>query len=391
MSTNHFIHNQIFNLQPKLTKKQLKNEQKRMKLFKQNQFEKKREPFAELLNGTVISEEKAIELQRLHQEFKSQGYYISLFEKNQQGFNLQPKEFKDTYYIPIPKIMNNIKRFNRNKHDKFESSEKDFKMMLKYSFMEIRSGYLRSEFDNEIQKLILGKYSFERYVNYVQRVFVSSPTSKYINFDEIDTTKVPVPSFPIIPVLYEGEQIDCFIPRNTPVSSKELDSYSTTESFYVSVIDWCRHYCQYDDSEVLKIAFRKLLGNEIKYKDCLQDYKEMGKFIRACNNEFRYKMKYHKGNMEAYRKDLIDSFKMNGRLDIMKRTTRILNLWKYPKFVGNIIYKKLQQIRTRDIIDMCENPKMYLSWLNEAICDTRVVYDQESVSATIRHFGYYQF
>lgn len=390
----------------KLSKRELKELKRRREKFAAKQEAQRKEnearrlaertkPFEELMQGKVCDKEELMMLQQLHYQFKREGYYVSVLEKypegtmhhkwkncNIGGWNVDHKELEDYYYVPTVMVLSQIKQFNKMSHETFDCTIKGFKDMLRYSFYELRRSYnlIRNSMKDAIQKLILGKYSFNRYINYKQRFIVCDIEKKFVDITSVDTSIVPIPTFPIIPI--PQEPVEAFIPRNLPLTISPIQKYDTPMDYYISVIEWCRRHTQYDSPEVLKIAFRKIIGNEILLKDCFQDMEFLGRFIRYCNGEYRYMMQYFN-----YQEMLAQHIEEQGRYELMRKTTRVLNLWKYPLYVGKRLYNIIRFMEQDRIQMMYENPKYYLEWLKENVWD----YSKDQVVASIQHHGFITF
>lgn len=375
-----------------ISKKEMRKQREQ---FIIKQEAEKRKPFEQLMQGEIYEEEELMKLQQLHYQFRKEGYYISIFEKYPEGtmhhkwkkccvegWNVDSKELKDVYYTPIVMLLKEIKKFNAKNHDSFDCSPKGFYAMIKYSLSELRHGcnFQRSSMNDEIQKLILGDYSFIRYVNYKQRIIVCNREKKFVDIMNADTSIVPIPTFPIVRI--PDEPIEIFIPRNWPLTLSPINKYETPMDYYISVIDWCRRHTQYDDPEVLRIAFRMIIGNEIVLEECLRNMEYLGQFIRHCNRMYRYMMKYFNYEETLKKEDVKCE-----RYELMKKSSRVLNLWKYPKEVGSKIYILLKFLDENQIREMYENPKHYLNWLKENVSD----YSTNQVIETIQHFGYTTF
>lgn len=395
------------------TQKQQQKEQKRQarrqqqKLAEKQAVEKERmKTFEKLMQGKVCTKEELETMQMKHQMYKEHGHYISVFEKDSKGFNLQAKEFEDFQYIPIPQMMAEIKilkgkqSFIRDVPTKEEMSPLDQKyfqsIVLKYCFTEIRKSIrMKHEYNRDaVQKLILGKYSFERYVNYQQRLFVTSKDRKMFVIENIDVSVVPVPKFPVIQMIHEEkveEKVEEIIQPRSTMIIHPIGAYSNPMDYYINVIQWCRHCAHYNNCpEALCEAILELMGNEGKYKEVFSDPTEMLKFVDRFARRYQYFAKGF-GGKERYADVMIDYIAENGRFEIMRKVSRMLGHWGLSQEVKTNAYLALKnnaRVTHDQIREMYLDPRKLAIWLKAFIPDS---YTTEDVDAAMTRHGFYYY
>lgn len=398
-------------------------QQQKQQKQQQKDAEKQRiEIFSKLMQGNVCTREELETMQMKHQMYKEQGHYISVTEKDSNGHNIQPKEIMDIYYIPIPTMMAEIKILNKRsafvrdaprREAMLPLEQKYFQsILLKYCFGEIRASIRRcyENINAAVQKLILGKYSFERFLNYEQRLSVSTKDRKCIVAEEIDITIVPVPklsvSVPkmpvtIVPVPIDPAQIvhqetqravevEVIAPRTTMVIHP-IGAYENPMDYYLEVIQWCRRCAHYDNcSQVLREAIIELMGNEGKYKEVFSNPIVMLQFVQSFARRHQYFVAGF-GGERKYTDSLIKHIERNGRFLIMQKVSRMLGHWGLPQDVKKAAYVALKnhtEVTHQQIREMYLDPKKLLSWLKKFIPSS---YTSKEVDAAMGRHGFYYY
>ena len=431
-----------------------KQQQKQQK--QQKNAEKQRmETFSKLMQGNVCTREELETMRMKHQMYRKQGHYVSVTEKDPTGHVIPLKEIMDLHYLPIPIVMAKIKILNKNRefinsvpykeamhplNQKYFQSE-----FLKYCFREIRY-FACGEYDKvAVQKLILGKYSFERYLNYKQRFYVYNEDSKCILAEDIDITVVPVPKFPvpkmtipklevpkipvsvpiaqapvvqipklttpiveisklanpIVPIPIDPAQIvhqetqrtmeeEIIAPR-TIMIMHPIGAYENPMDYYLEVIQWCRRCAHYDNCpQVLREAIIELLGNEGDYKEVFSNPMVMLQFIKSQAQRHQYCVANF-GSEEEYAKSLTEYIAENGRFIIMRKVTRILGHWGFSQDIKKAAYVALKdhkKMTHQQIREMYLDPKKLLNWLKAFIPKS---YTSKDVDAAMNRHGFYYY
>lgn len=394
--------------QKKEQKQKQMEEKQRAKINQQITAEKERErkqTFEKLMQGNICTKEELEIMREKHEIYRKHGDYFSVLEKDSKGFNIQPKEFMDIYYIPIPRMMAEIKILNRSisfardaprKEEMCPLEQKYFQsLLLKYCFTEIRRN-IRRNYENinpAVQKLILGKYSFERYLNYHQRLAVTSKDMKIVANEDIDISVVPVPKLPVPIVHREAEEsieVEKIVPRNTMILNP-IGAYQNPMDYYLKLIRWCRHCAHYDNCpEALQEAIFELMGNEGKYKEVFSDPTKMLQFIKSFAGRHQYFIMCL-GSEEKYANFMIDYITENGRYLIMQKVTRILGHWGLSQEIKTNAYLELKnhfKVTHEQIKKMYLNPKELAKWLKAFIPKS---YTTKDVDAAMDRHGFYYY
>ena len=439
--------------QQRKVQRQRSRREQQMAAEKMAAEQQRKATFSKLLEGKICTREELETMQKKHQMYKENGHYISVIEKDSKGFNIQPKEFMDIYYIPIPTLMAEIKILKKSfgfaervpkKEEMLPLEQKYFQStLLKYCFTEIRSAIRRNYENNKpaIQKLILGKYSFEQYLNYEQRMSVSTKGRKCIVAEDIDISVVPVPELPVpvvhretvevevinvsefpvpivpIPIYTKSEEpvkvevfdipagtvpilpirvvypervgVDVIIPRK-PMIIHPIGFYQNPMDYYLNIIQWCRHCAYYDNCpEALQEAIFELMGNEGKYKEVFSNPTEMLQFIQSSARKHQYFIMCL-GGEEAYENFMTNYIAENGRYLIMQKVTRMLGHWGLSQKVKSDVYLALKdhiKVTHQQIKEMYSNPRVLARWLKAFIPKSYITKDVDAAMA--RHGFYY--